>query len=577
MFRKYKWQSLVALLIVLGLVLTTCGPTQEPQVVEKVVTQVVKETVKETVVVAGTPEVVEKEVTVVTEVTAAPAEAEPKYGGTFRYSANGDPQNWTPYNTSTCTDETVMNQIYSGLVRYDAQGQLVGDVAESWEWENSTTLIFHLRDNVYWHNGDHLVADHVVKSMQLRMGPDTIGKERMEGYIDRWEAIDDYTVKLVLKRPFSSVLRLLTIAPGHGAILHPTFDPATAGQSPETTIGTGPFVYVSYEPGVSIKLAKNPNYFIEGQPYLDGIDYVIMNDAEAILTAFRADQLDMIEAVDMQTVPVLREEEGVEVYATAGFYGSRLLFELTLPPTDDVKVRHALNYAVDREMIVDAALAGEGIACWGSVIPEGFFGYAPELANYYSYDPAKALDLLAEAGWADTDGDGKLDKDGQPMKIIFGTYGPSWWSQVGEIVKANIEAIGIEVDLQVTPWADYAEKRQKQANLPEGEQGFMNILGGTIWGVNMGDFLGYVRGGYHRYYNTAAQELIEKAMASTDTAEAEKFFQEAQALVLDDAPWIAPAWIYRGEAVKTRVKGFEHMPETACYGMLMSTVWLDTE
>lgn len=573
-----KSGSLALLLLVASMVFAACGPTPEPQVVEKMVTQVVKETV----IVAGTPEVVEKEVTVVTEVTAVPetSSEETKDGGILRYGMYGDPQNWTPYNVISCQNEVIMAQIWSGLLRYNGSSELVGDVAESWEWLDDTTIVFNLRENVKWHNGDHLIADHVVKSMELRMDPDiSLDAEGLNEFIDKWEAVDDHTVKLTLKQPNSAILRNLTPVPGHGFILHPNWDEATSGQSAETTIGTGPFMYESYEPGVSVKLVRNPNYFIEGMPYMDGIEFRIIEDAEARLTGIRAGELDMVEYIDFQSLPMLREDPNIYIPTGLGFYGSRLLLDPTVAPTDDVKVRHALNYAVDREMIVDAVLAGEGAPIWGSMIPEGRFGYAPELADYYSYDPAKAIELLAEAGWTDTDGDGTLDKDGQPIKLVFVTYGPSWWSQTGEIVQANLKAIGVETELEVLPWADYKEKRQANIDLPEGEPGTMNVIGSTIWGLDLVDYVNYVDGIYNfnRYDNPDVQALISEALATADDAEREEIYREAQALVMEDAPWIAPVWVSRGEAVRNNVKDFEHLNETACYGTLLWEAQLDGE
>jgi peptide/nickel transport system substrate-binding protein len=236
-----------------------------------------------------------------------------------------------------------------------------------------------------------------------------------------------------------------------------------------------------------------------------------------------------------------------------------------------------MNYAVDREMIVDAVLAGEGEPIWGSIIPPNTFGYAPDLADYYSFDPAKAEELLEEAGWTDTDGDGIRDKDGQPMIVTYVTYGPSWWSQAGEVIKANLLDVGIECELEVSPWADYKTVRQENMDLPDGEPGAMNIIGSTLWGLDIIDFYAYIEGIYNfnRYNNQQVRDLIQEALVTTDDAEREALYQEAQALVMEDAPWIAPCWISRAEGVRTNVQNFQHMNETACYGTLLWETYLD--
>jgi peptide/nickel transport system substrate-binding protein len=540
-----------------------------PQVVEKEVTRVVKEEVE-----------VEKEVTRIVEVDATTEEVDSKYGGTLRYGLYGDPQNWTPLNVISCQNEVVMAQIWSALLRYDGTGELVGDLAESWEWEDDVTVVFHLRENVTWHNGDPFVASDVVKTMELRKDPlYSMDAETMVEYVEGWEALDDHTVKLTLKKPNVSFLRLLSIIPGHGFILHPDWDEATSGQSFEATVGTGPFMYESYDPGIGAKLVRNPNYFIQGLPYLDAIELRVVDDDEARMTGLRAGDLDMIEYVDFQSLPMLKEDSNIFVPEGKGFYGARFTLDATIPPTDDVLVRRAINYAMDREMLVDAVLAGEGEPIWGSMLPPDRFGYAPDLDGYWSYDTDKALELLAEAGWTDTDGDGLLDKDGSPMELGFITYGPSWWSQAAEIFQANMRDIGVTVNLEVYPWADYKLMRDENLNLPEGEPGKTHIFGTTIWGLDISDYWNYVHStgfyNFARYRNQEVDALLEQALATPDDAEREALFQEAQRKVIEDVPFIASAWISRAEAVRTRVKNFSHNNETACYGSLIWESYLE--
>ncbi|MBN1315724.1 MAG: ABC transporter substrate-binding protein, partial [Anaerolineales bacterium] len=461
--------------------------------------------------------------------------------------------------------------------RYNGDSELVGDLAESWEWLDDITVVFHLRKNVTWHNGDPFVASDVVKSMVIRSDPQrSIDADTINEFVDKWEELDDYTVKLTLKKPSVGIMRLLSAVPGHGFILHPDYDEDTAGQSAETTIGTGPFMYESYEPGIAVKLVKNPNYFLEDMPYLEGIELRIISDYEAAMTGIRTGELDMIQGGDFQSYATLDEDPNIFVPPAFGFYGSRIVIDPSLPPTDDVRVRKALNLAVDRDMIVDAVLAGYGKPCWGSIIPEGRFGYSEELANVWSYDPDKALELMAEAGWTDTDGDGLLDKDGEPMTLRFVTWGPSWWSQTAEVIQANFRDIGVTVDLEPLPWAEYKTIREESMNKPKGELGIAHLLGTSIWGLDLSDYYNYF-GMYNftRYDNPELAGLLSQALSTTDDAEREALFIQAQKLEVDDAIWIASAWASYGEVVRTDVKNFQHLNETGCFAPLIWEVWLD--
>lgn len=501
--------------------------------------------------------------------------SKPVYGGALRYGMQEDPANWAPHNTMDCQSQVVMAQIWSGLLRYNNEEKITGDLAESWEWKDPKTLVFKLRRNVKWHNGDKLIADQVVKSENLRLDPKFgIDAKTLGNIIEKWEALDDYTIKLTLKQPDITVLRWLTIVPGKDFITHPDWDEKTCGRSPETTIGTGPFKFKSYEPGVSIELVKNPEYFIKGLPYLDEIRFSIIADAESRLTGLIADELDMVEYIDFQALTRIKGMNDVYVSPGGqGFYGCRLALDLAKEPTKDINVRKALNFAINRSLIIAAVLNGEGEAISGGFIPKGRYGYAKELEGHYSYDPEKAKQLLATAGWKDTDNDGKLDKNGKPMELKFLTYGPSWWSQVGEIVQANLRDIGITVELTVKPWPEYRAMRTKVIELPEGQSSEWDILGGTLWGLDLSDMPIYMMPGgfinFNRYNNPKARALLKEAFTTTDDDKREGMFREIQKLMLEDAPDITPCWITRSEVLRTSVKNFHHLGQDGCYGTLL--------
>ncbi len=515
--------------------------------------------------------------------SAQAASSDPVRGGVLRYGMLSDPVNWSPHNVVDCQSQVIMAEIWSALLRYDGKGQIVGDLAESWEWQGDNAIVFHLRKNVKWHNGDALTADQVVKSENHRLDPKAgVDAKTLTGIIDKWEAVDPNTVKLTLKQPDITVLRWLTMAPGKDFVLHPSWDEKTCGRSAETTIGTGPFKYKNYEPGVDVQLVKNPDYFIKGLPYLDGIRYVIIPDAEARLTGLLASELDMIEFIDFQQLNKVKGNKAVFIPdGGKGFYGCRLVFDLALPPTNDAKVRRALNFAVNRQLIVDAVLNGEGDPIWGGMIPPGRFGYAKNLDGYYSYDPKKAKALLAEAGWVENKSDGKMYKDGQPMKLSFMTYGPTWWSQVAEIVQANFRDIGVTCDLEVKPWPEYREMRTKLLELPEGVPGHANIVGGTIWGLELSDMPYYFgQGGFinfNRYNNPKLREVLHQAFQTKDDAKREDMLRNVQAIMLEDAVDIMPCWITRSEVARTAVKNFHHLSQDGCYGTLLWETYIDSK
>jgi peptide/nickel transport system substrate-binding protein/glutathione transport system substrate-binding protein len=564
----------VVVILALSLLLSGCQPTPA----------VTQPTVAVQATVAGatqaTSVTTEQATSATTEQATVAPTVTPKYGGILKYALSDEPQGWFPHNTQSCQNMTVFEQVYSSLLRYDQNDQIVGDLAQSWEWPDSKTVIFHLRPDVKWHNGDTLTADQVVKSMDHLLDPKvSVNAENLLKTIDHFEVVDNLTVKLVLKQTDVGILRSLTSTPGQAFILYTNYDEATAGQSPATAIGTGPFMFESYEPGVSLKLVRNPNYFIKGMPYLDGIEFDIIKDTEAGKTALLAGDVDMAESIDFNSLASLKANPKIILAEGTGFYGCRLLLDRSVYPTDDVNVRKALNFAIDRQMIVNSVLAGQGAPIWGGMIPPGRFGYAPALANTYSYDPQKAKQLLAADGWTDSNGDGWVDKDGKPMILSFITYGPDWWSQAAEVVQANLKDIGVQVTLKVDDWATYKTERVAIQNLPVGTPGPYNILGGTIWGLDLVDMMQYhVTGGSYNFTRVsipALDALYLQARATVDDAQREALLQQAQAMELDLALDIAPVWINRGEAYQSYVKNFYHMNEDGCWGTLLWQAWLD--
>ena len=515
-----------------------------------------------------------------TAAAAAGAPGTPKRGGTLSFGLDEDPPNWTPHNVVDCANQTVMAHIWSSLLRYNGKGELVGDVAESWKWQDDKTMVFQLRKNVKWHNGDLLTADQVVKSENDRLDPKTcIDGQFLSSAIAKWEAVDSNTVKCTLKEPNATMPRWLTTAPGRAFILHPSYDAKTCGQSAAATIGTGPFKYKSYEPGAKVSLVRNTDYFIEGMPYLDAVDFMVVQDPDARVTDIRSGQLQMIGDIDYQALPTLRKDPNIYIPEGKGFYGCRLTLDLTAPPTNDLKVRQALNFAINRQMIVDNVLAGEGTPVYGGIIPPGRFGYDKKLDGTYKYDPAKAKALLAEAGWQDSNG--VMVKDGQPMTLTYETYGPNiWWSQVAEVIQANLKDIGIAVKLDVKPWDEFKVIRKKYQDTPEGTPGSWTIMGGTIWGLDLADMPAYVMpGGYNwnRYNNPKLRDLLLKASATIDDATREDLLRQAQEVWTADAPDILVAWMTRSEAVRTNVKNFHHLDQDGCFGTLIWESYLDPQ
>ena len=535
-------------LITLLALLAACGPTPEPQVVEKVVTQVVKETV----IVAGTPELVEKEVTkVVTEqveVEKVVTPTAPPARDVIIVGLSAAPDTLDPADHRNRLSETVARNMFDGLVTRDNTSGVHLELAEELNWLDDTTLEVKLRQGVKFHDGVEMTADDVVftferiilENMIEYPEPHTSPRKGLIAPLESIEKTGDYTVVMHFSAAWPVAMQMLVhqqIVPKHyleevgteGFIAHP--------------IGTGPFKFVSASGLDEIVLERFDDYY-GGAPDLEPVGpacirqavFKVIPEASTRVAALLAGEVDIIQGVPAELVDTLSQTAGIQVKGAAGTQPKWMEMNVTMAPFDDVLVRQAMNYAVDKDLIIEAIYGGRAVALPGPLSP--FNNYANKSLQPYSYDPDQALSLLAEAGWTDSDGDGILDKDGQPFAFTIDTI--EEWRPLAEAVAGQFRALGI--DAAVRFWDYSVVKPMLQA----GErQAWMDDWGDSAFdpvGHFEAKWHGYVegatygRGNFSGYNNERVNELIKLGEITVDTAERQALYDEAQQLVYDEAP-----------------------------------------
>ena len=441
---KSKTLMLISVLVIPALLLAACGPTPEPQVVEveKVVTQVVeveKEVEKVVTQVVEVEKEVEKVVTeqveVVITATPVPEVTGPVYGGSLTSAMNTQGiRGFESWQDTTGNETHVYTVLYDTFVRYDDTYDIVGGLFESWETEDAQTWVFNVRQGVMWHDGVELTAQHFIDYFDTVQDPESgAASETIDLYEGAtYEMLDDYTIQMVLPAPNAALLD------GFSA---PWLSRA-ADFDPTKPVGTGPFKLVEWNRNQNIKFVKNEDYWREGLPYLDELTLVMVPDATTRINMLRTGEVDVIRSVPSAEVQGLAQQEGIQLIQTPQQYTVLewyMLMKCSEPPFDDVRVRQAVNLAIDRESLLELTF-GYG-ALKSNPISQGSWAYNPNAPSYDNQDMAKAKQLMAEAGYA----------PGEPAFTVTFKYWQEWPEnlQIGQIIQANLAELGITVELEL--------------------------------------------------------------------------------------------------------------------------------
>jgi peptide/nickel transport system substrate-binding protein len=552
----------LSLLIVVIMVLTAlaaCGPTPEPVQVEKIV----KETVVATVIVQGEPQVVEKEVTKVVpvEVTATPPPAASKQGGTFVMSVGSDPSslNGIIGNDGDSLPIICLSQNPVTLGGENWGIEITGDLAESWDVSpDGKEWTFHLRKDVVWQDGEPFTADDVLFTFQAIQNPDV----QTGGFHDRFmegdqpiqfEKVDDFTFKATLNEAIAPFATNITvpIIPKH-ILEGQDINTSPFNQMP---IGTGPFKVDEWKSGESLTLVANPDFY-RGAPYLDRWVFRIIPSADARLLALQTGEIDYA-TITGKDVPRFLNNPDFQIITQPRDNSRTVVLNDAKPYFQDKRVRQALMYALDRQAIVDTAEQGYAVVA-DSIFNQPVFVYQEGKLPPYEFNLDKAKELLTEAGWVDSDGDGVIDKDGVPFKVTI-NYWTSWtfMTDVAPLIQSWWKELGIESDIQTLDPATYVDKIFRTSDI---EKPYDVLLSG--WGLfgpepdhyaqyfapqNQGD-------SFFNYYNPDVKALFDKGRVTVDEAERRTIYEEVERMLWDELPILPLYYPLTVSVFSSRVK-----------------------
>jgi peptide/nickel transport system substrate-binding protein len=445
---------------------------------------------------------------------------------------------------------------------------VVLELAREYSWVDESTVEFALKQGVRFHNGEDLTADDVVFTFERILNQD-IGAQR-RGFVQEVrsvEKVDEYTVRFRLKGPWPVFLQMLV----HNQIVPKDYVLRVGdAEFASEPMGCGPFKFVEGYLDDQIVLERFDEYYggadmlPPSRPsYLDRVILRMIPDVSDRVSALTEGEVHIIQGVPPPMVPQLIGHPNVMIKTVVGTRPKLLDLNVTLPPFDDVRVRQALNYAVDADEILSTVAGGYGVVLPGPLSPANL--YADPDLKPYGYDPERAKTLLAEAGY-----------EPQDIAFVIDAYGS--YVEVAEAVASHLRALGMEVTVRA---GEYSALRPLLLNCEQ--HAFLRD-----WGDSAFDPVGYVeakwqtrtagtaagRANYACYSNPHVDALILMGASEPETERRREIYGEMQRLIYEDAPAVFLYVPQEIEAASSRVRNWEPSPDGR---INLHDVWLSDE
>ena len=456
-----------------------------------------------------------------------------------------DPPTLDPHLTTDATSATIIIEVFGGLVTISPDLQVVPDIAERWDVSpDGLVYTFQLRQNAVFHSGKPITAhdfkwsferaaDAITESLVVdQYLGDIVGlQEKLRGEareVEGVQVIDDHTLQITISEPKSYFIYKLTYPTSFVLDRENVESGRRWTREPN---GSGPFKLAEYVPGETLVLEKNPNYHL-GPAHLERVELILSGGTSMLM--YENDEIDItgvgIADLDRLLDPTNALNADL-VRALPSFSTSYIGLNTNVPPFDDVKVRQALNYAVNRQEIASLVLADLVTPAKG-ILPPGFPAFNDQLPGY-TFNPEKAQQLLSESKYADNITD-------YPMILtVPGGFGASVDLDLESITHSWQEILGVQIEFQQTEFATYLQDLHKRrfdmfqigwiADYPDPEN-FLDIL-----------FHSESSNNHTNYSNSDVDALLEQARTETDLALRYDLYQQAEEIIVDEAPWI-PLW-----------------------------------
>lgn len=456
----------------------------------------------------------------------------------------GDPQNWDPIDTFLLAWSTVATSIFEGLVSRSLDLEIQPGLAESWEYIDDKTIVFKLRQGVTFHNGEPFNAEAVKFTFDRLLGEEGQQGPQYSNYtsIDNVEVTGDYEVTMHLNA-IDPVL--LTKLSGYGAVIVPPkyIQEQGAENFDMKPVGTGPFKMTDYQRDKQVVIERYEDYWNKDAIKLDKVTFKVIPETATALAELQTGNIDIMTRLEVSQAATAEGTDFIELKDVSTPTAYSIRFDTAQKPVDNVRVRQAINYAIDKETIVKEILGGYGnlISSFQSNLS---FGYNKDLEPY-PYDPEKAKKLLAEA---------KVPEGTTLEFFIPGTDGT--FKEIAQAVAFYLQEVGLKVSI------NSVENTTFQSELiPQGKAGQMYKNGWGGWTLDFDNtaYLMYHEGEFWNpsYKNEKVEQLLTAERATINNEERQKIFKELTEVLYEDATEVnlySEVEIY---AVNKRIKDFQ--------------------
>ncbi|MDQ2653601.1 MAG: ABC transporter substrate-binding protein [Chloroflexota bacterium] len=465
-------------------------------------------------------------------------------GGILKVGLQADPTSLDAQTQNLTAIWHVAEHIYQGLTRIKPDLSVEPSLAESWEIsEDGLTYTFKMRPGVNFHDGTPLKASDVVFTIERLRAPETASPGASElASIDTIEAPDDATVVITLSRPDASLLAAL--AGGNGFIYSEAFVTANNNDMTQVAMGTGPFKFVEYVPNTRVVLEKNPDYWEEGLPYLDGIEMTIASEDTARTAAVVTGTVDFIEYAPLRDIDSLQQNPDITL---AGDSNTNIRFaglNLAREPFDKPEVREAISLVVDRTAMLGPTVFGHGTPTAVLFPPDYWAALQVEVP---ATDIERAKQLLADAG---------LPDGFQTTITSWSQY--SFLSNAAVVLQEQLRQIGIEAELNLVENATLIQQVYTDKEFDIAVTGDSAYVDPNT--LILPAFKTDESGNFVSYSNPEVDELIDAGIAATDQEARAEIYRQIQQILLEDRPWIPFFVANQYEAMRNNVKGYVHIP-----------------